>query len=74
MVVFEKCTNTDLIKCKDDAIINEWMRGKYIITLTNTKYFIQNKFDEDSIYDHSEIKWFPLIDTMRYDQVIQYTK
>ena len=72
MVVFEKCENSEVLKCKDDAIINEWMRGKYIITLTNTKHFIQNKFKEESIYNHSEIKWFPLTDTLRSDQVIQY--
>ena len=74
MVVFEKCKDSETLKCKDEAIINEWMRGKYIITLTNTKHFIQNKFEEESIYNHSEIKWFPLNDAIRSDQVFQYTR
>ena len=74
MVVFEKCENSEVLKCKDDSIINEWMRGKYIITLTNTKHFIQNKFKDESVHEHSEIKWFPLTDSLRSDQVIQYTR
>lgn len=43
MVVFERCINSLLVKCKTDAEIDEWMQDKYLVTLEN-----QKKFDQDS--------------------------
>lgn len=48
MVVFEICDSTKRI-CKTREEIDEWLRFKYIITLTNERTFIQHKFGEEKI-------------------------
>ena len=41
MVIFEKCdAEKDGIVCSSDHDINEWMEGRYLITLENQRKFI----------------------------------
>ena len=53
MIVFSTCNQTMETKaktgvvCKTKTEINDWMRFKYFITLTNEKKFIQHKFGRD---------------------------
>ena len=43
MIVFEKC-DPELRTCKDPKEIKEWLKLKFIFTVTNTKKFVQYKF------------------------------
>ena len=50
------------------------MQAKYILTLTNTKSFIQYKFFEESIAESSQIQWYPLTYDARFEQVRMITQ
>ena len=49
------------------------MQAKYILTLTNTRSFIQYEFFEDSIAETSQIQWYPLTYDVRFEQVRMIT-
>ena len=61
MIVFDKCDNkTSAVVCKSDVQIYEWIRGKYILSLRNSKRFVQSEFDEGRILSSATTQWLPL--------------
>ena len=55
MIVFERCKvkTNDNKPCKDDSVIDDWLKYKYIVSLENEKTFVQDGFNDDSILRHS---------------------
>ena len=76
MITFERCKNgTDsAITCKSDKEINDWLVGKYILTLSNQKKFVQHKFEDERTLRTSETKWHALAADTRIDYVYQITR
>ena len=68
MIVFEKC-DPKKQKCKSEHQITEWLKNKYILTLTNTKSFIQHEFNDKRIAKRASLKWWALSEKQRIDQV-----
>ena len=61
MVVFEKCNSEVLGRaCKDDSVINEWLKFKFIIALENERHFVQDSFGEDRVVGYSSVAWYAM--------------
>ena len=73
MVVFELC-DPDKTTCKSEQKIKEWIKSKYIVTLTNQRDFISHEFKEKRIAEQSSIKWFAMSEISRVDQVRMITR
>ena len=58
MITFIKCDPESGIECKTDEEIEEWLEGKYFLTIVNEKKFVPHKFGDDRIYMHSSSKWY----------------
>lgn len=70
MVAFEVCNRTDPgLKCKSDEEIKEWMKTKYILILMNERKFVQHKFEDEKILQHSFFKWYSLTPGARTDYI-----
>ena len=50
------------------------MKFKYIVTLTNTRSFIQYEFFEKSIDETSHIEWYPVSELVRFEYVKMITR
>ena len=50
------------------------MEYKYIITLTNSRSFIQYQFYENSIDETSHIEWYPISELVRFEYVKEITR
>ena len=58
---FEKCNpESSQVKCKTDAEIENWLRGKFILLFINEKNFVQDEFDADRIDTSSRMIWLPM--------------
>ena len=71
MIVFEKCDKkrSPQINCASETSIEQWMKFRYILTVENTKQFIQHEFEDDGIEKTSEIYWHALNYKDRTDYV-----
>ena len=68
MVVFEECDPSwSPVQCKEKDQIQEWMKDKYIIVLSNHEKFIPWKFDEDKIEKQSSLDWYAMTNSNRAD-------
>ena len=59
MIVFEKC-NREKRVCKDEAVIDEWLKFKYLVALENEKRFVQDGFRNERIAEYSSIVWYAI--------------
>ena len=50
------------------------MKFKYIVTLTNSRSFIQYEFFENSIDETSHIEWYPISELVRFEYVKMITR
>ncbi len=67
---FEQCTpEPGVRKCKTEQQIEEWLVGKYFITVENQKSFIKDELNENSIRADSSVKWYPVSKYARDDTV-----
>ena len=48
-------------------IRNNWMKHKYILVLLNERKFVQYKFEDEKILQHSYFKWYGLTPDARTD-------
>lgn len=68
MIAFETCDQNDPnVKCKSEAQIRNWMKHKYILVLLNERKFVQYKFEDEKILQHSYFKWYGLTPDARTD-------
>lgn len=71
MLLFEKCKpkeGSDVI-CKSEAEINSWLKRKFIVTMTNQRRFLLEKFTEGKIVEEARTEWIPFNSQLREEKV-----
>lgn len=72
LIAFDRCNNsTSSVPCHSDAAIDEFLRFKYLLTFTNEKRFVQDKFHADKISLKVDVEWFPLSADIHIEYVNQ---
>ena len=61
-IQFEKCAGDD--GCADEKEIIQWLKRKFILTLSNEYNFYQGLYSKEKIQQYSKINWYP-IDSQR---------
>ena len=58
----KKCDPKVRSTCKSDKEIEEWLMGKYMITIENNWHFYSNEYgsDSDRVYPAAKFRWFPI--------------
>lgn len=72
MVVFERC-DPEQRTCADDAVIDEWMQFKYILTVENEENYLQTRPAGNRMEQYAKISWFGLSPNTRVDKVKRIT-
>ena len=66
VITIVKCDPKIRSTCKSDEEINEWLIGKYLITIENTWTFYQNKYsDKEKLIPSSQFYWNPIGNEIR---------
>ena len=75
MAVFDMCNNaTSSVTCKTPEEINEFLQFKYLMSLTNTRRFVQDEFGERRMSNLSVRSWYPFDPNSRAEYVEQLTR
>ena len=70
MVVFDKCNNaTSKVTCKSEEEIHDYMKYKYLMSVVNTRRFMQDKNGDSQVTELSTRHWYPFDPDERTDYV-----
>ena len=67
-IQFERC-NSEENECMEDEEITEWLRRKFILTLSNEYNFYQGEYDDQKIKNYAKIKWYPINSQQRIEYI-----
>ena len=58
-IVFEKCDSV-VRTCKSNEEIENWLKRKFMITVSNTNVFRMSVFNDTKITFEAQFKWYPV--------------
>lgn len=72
MIVFDKC-DPKVRSCADDAVIDEWLKFKYILSVENEEIYLQSRPLGERYEKFAKISWSALVSDTRSDKVKKIT-
>ena len=74
MIHVVKCNNAtrgeDETPCKSEEEIENWLRRKFLLTLSNQKRFDVDNYNHEEMIDHvSHLRWNPISSNLRKEIV-----
>ena len=76
LTVFDRCNPNDNtgVVCQSDEKIEEWLKGKYFLTIMNNKQFSHENFDNNRVIKTSNTYWVPINPFSRTESVFKITR
>lgn len=73
-IVVHRCNPEERSTCKNETEIDEWLRGKYLVTIENNwKFNSRNYSAEHRVESFSKFRWFPLDPKSKYEQSMMFS-